>query len=121
MEITIPTPPTFNFKRTAISHGWYDLPPFELNQETWTLWRVIDLGPHRPVEVEISAGKREIRVNITRNLGSKAIEKISRDVRHILRIDDDMTRFYLIVASDPDFSWIAASGAGRLLRAPTVF
>jgi N-glycosylase/DNA lyase len=26
-----------------------------------------------------------------------------------------------MVGSDPDFSWIAASGAGRLLRAPTVF
>src|SRR5204862_4724334 len=37
------------------------------------------------------------------------------------RLDDDMTRFYEAVVNDPDFSWIASSGAGRLLRAPTVF
>lgn len=121
MEITIPTPPTFSFKRTAISHGWYDLPPFELNQENWALTRVIDLGEARPVTVAISEGKRAVNVKATRFVGVRAIEKITRDVRHMLRLDDDMTRFYDAVARDPDFSWIAASGAGRMLRAPTVF
>jgi 3-methyladenine DNA glycosylase/8-oxoguanine DNA glycosylase len=121
MEITIPTPPTFNFKRTAISHGWYDLPPFELNQERWTLTRVIDLGKARPVTVAISEGKRAVKVNVARNVGLRAIEKITRDVRHMLRLDDDMTRFYNAVAHDPDFAWIADCGGGRLLRAPTVF
>lgn len=121
MEITIPTPPTFSFKRTAISHGWYDLPPFELNQETWTLTRVIDLGKGRPVTVAIWEGKRAVKVNLPRSVGPRAIEKITRDVRHMLRLDDDMTHFYNAVAHDPDFSWIASSGAGRLLRAPTVF
>ena len=121
MEIIIPTPPTFNFKRTAISHGWYDLPPFELNQESWTLTRVIDLGKSEPVTVAISAGKQAIKVTATRSVGVRATAQITRDVRHMLRLDDDMTRFYNAVAQDPDFSWIANSGAGRLLRAPTVF
>ena len=121
MEITIQTPPTFSFKRTAISHGWYDLPPFELNQESWTLTRVIDLGRARPVTVDISADRRGIKVCIDRNVGSRNLEKISRDVRHMLRLDDDMSLFYNLVGSDPDFSWIAVVGAGRLLRAPTVF
>src|SRR5882724_4974019 len=121
MEITIPTPPTFNFKRTAISHGWYDLPPFELNQESWTLMRVIDLGKARPVTVAISEAKRAVKVNVARSIGPRTVEKITRDVTHMLRLDDDMTHFYNAVAHDPDFSWIASSGAGRLLRAPTVF
>jgi len=121
MEITIPTPPTFNFKRTAISHGWYDLPPFELNQESWTLTRVVDLGKARPVTVAISEGKRAVKVNVARNVGPRTVEKITRDVRHMLRLDDDMTHFYNAVALEPDFVWIAGSGAGRLLRAPTVF
>ena len=121
MEITIPTPPTFSFKRTAISHGWYDLPPFELNQESWTLTRVIDLGKARPVAVAISEGKRAVRVDVTRNVGPRTVEKITRDVTHMLRLDDDMTHFYDAVAHEPDFAWIASSGAGRLLRAPTVF
>lgn len=120
MEIIIPTSPTFSFKRTAISHGWYDLPPFELNQERWALTRVIDLGKARPVTVAISEAKRAVKVN-ARDVGTRAIEKITRDVRHMLRLDDDMTHFYTAMGNDPDFSWIASSGAGRLLRAPTVF
>lgn len=121
MQITIPTPPTFSFKRTAISHGWYDLPPFELNQETWALTRVIDLGKGRPVTVAITASQRAVEVSVPRTVGPRAIEKITRDVRHMLRLDDDMTPFYNAVGHDPDFSWIARSGAGRLLRAATVF
>ncbi len=121
MEITKSTLPTFNFKRTAISHGWYDLPPFELHQESWTLTRVIDLDKRQPVTVAISQAKQAIKVNVARSVGPRALEKIIRDVRHMLRLDDDMTRFYRAVADDPDFSWIASSGAGRLLRSPTVF
>lgn len=121
MEISIPTPRTFNFKRTAISHGWYDLPPFELHQESWTLTRVIELGEGRPITVKIGEGKRAVNVNIPRNVGKRSADKITRDVRHMLRLDDDMTHFYNAVASDADFMWIASAGAGRLLRAPTVF
>lgn len=120
-EFSIPTPRSFSFKRTAISHGWYDLPPFELNQETWTLTRVIDLGQGRPVAVTISEGKRVLMIKVARNVGPRAIEKIARDVRHMLRLDDDLSHFYTAVGNDPEFSWIASSGAGRLLRAPTVF
>jgi N-glycosylase/DNA lyase len=121
MEITIETPPTFNFKRTAISHGWYDLPPFELNQESWVLTRVLDPGTSRPVIVDISENRHGLKVRISRNVGVRGLKKITRDVRHILRLDDDMTLFYETVRRDPDFSWIAAYGAGRLLRAPSVF
>jgi N-glycosylase/DNA lyase len=121
MEITIQTPPTFNFKRTAISHGWYDLPPFELNQDKWVLTRVVEVGASRPVTVDISEDRRGIKVRISRAVGVRGLEKITRDVRHMLRLDDDMSHFYNLVGSDPDFSWIAASGAGRLLRSPTVF
>lgn len=121
MELTIPAPSTFNFKRTAISHGWYDLPPFELNQETWALTRVIDLGRANPITVELEHGRRGVKVKLARPVAAQAAQKIIRDVRHMLRLDDDMTPFYDAVAADADFSWIASSGAGRLLRSPTVF
>ncbi|MFY9572276.1 MAG: Fe-S cluster assembly protein HesB, partial [Blastocatellia bacterium] len=121
MEIKIPTPSTFNFRRTAISHGWYDLPPFDLDQQSWTLTRVIDLGETRPVSVAISQGNNGVMVTTPRKIGQSSLEKVARDVRHMLRLDDDMTQFYDAVAHDAGFSWIASSGAGRLLRAPTVF
>jgi N-glycosylase/DNA lyase len=39
----------------------------------------------------------------------------------MFRLDDDLSSFYSTVAADPDFSWIPAEGAGRLLRSPNVF
>ena len=121
MEITISAPDNFSFRRTALSHGWYDLPPFYFDERTWTLTRVIDLPPNRPVTVEIRGDRRSIRVSAARKLGRRSEAKVIRDVRHMFRLDDDMTSFYAGVRDEPEFRWIAESGAGRLLRAPTVF
>ncbi len=121
MDISIPTPPQFNFKRTALSHGWYDLPPFAFDKETWTLTRVITFDSGKPVNVTITAAEGTLNLNVPRKLGKRAAEKVIRDVRHALRFDDDMTLFYTSVAADKDFEWIVRSGAGRLLRSPSVF
>ena len=121
MQIRIPVPRNFNFRRTVLSHGWCVLPPFEFDREQWTLKRVIDLGVAKPVTVTISAAKRGLLLDTSRSVGKRASETIVRDVRHMFRLDDDMNRFYSAVAAEADFSWILAEGAGRLLRAPTVF
>ncbi len=39
----------------------------------------------------------------------------------MFRLDDDLREFYQVVTGDPDFTWVAHEGAGRLLRSPTVF
>ena len=121
MKITISTPSNFNFQRTVMSHGWYALPPFELDSEKWTLTRVIDLGSAKPVTITISEAKRGMLVNSSRPVGKRAAKKIVRDVRHMFRLDDDMSLFYEAVSAQPEFAWIATQGAGRLLRSPTVF
>ena len=121
MQLSIATPRSFNFKRTMISHGWSELLPFEFDRDNWTLTRVIDLGNTTPVLVKISGTKRELRINTTSRLNKGATEKIVRDVRHMFRLDDDMSSFYRTMSGDPEFSWIADQGAGRMLRSPTVF
>ena len=121
MKIKISTPSNFNFRRTVMSHGWYALPPFAFDSQKWTLVRVIDLGTAKPVTVTISQAKRGMLVNASRQVGKRAAEKIVRDVRHMFRLDDDMSLFYDAVSQQPEFIWIAKQGAGRLLRSPTVF
>lgn len=121
MEIKIPTPRNFNFKRTIVSHGWYGLLPFSLNSEKYELLRVIDVGPKPPVTIVMSARKSEVRVTTSRALNKGETAKVLRDARHILRLDDDLQPFYLATAADPEFAWIGVQGAGRMLRSPTVF
>ena len=121
MELKIRTPQTFNFRRTVISHGWYGLLPFSLDSEKWALTRVIDLGAKAPVTIVMTGRKGHVRVTTARALNERETAKVTRDARHILRLDDDLEPFYLATAADADFDWIGTQGAGRMLRSPTVF
>ncbi|HJP90305.1 MAG TPA: hypothetical protein VJ875_00010 [Pyrinomonadaceae bacterium] len=121
MELQIATPRNFSFKRTVISHGWYALPPFALDTTKWQLSRVIDVGKKPPVTIFMTALKNRVRVTTARPLNKSETAIVLRDARHILRLDDNLENFYLTTGSDPEFSWIAEQGAGRMLRSPTVF
>jgi 3-methyladenine DNA glycosylase/8-oxoguanine DNA glycosylase len=121
MELAIATPPDFSFKRTVISHGWYELLPFGLDREKWILRRVLDLKSEKPVTIAIAAQNRQLRINTSRRLSQRASKQVVSDVRHMLRLDDDMAGFYLLMAEESDFAWVASQGAGRMLRSPTVF
>lgn len=120
-DLTIKTPRDFNFRRTVLSHGWCALLPFELDRDSWTLVRVLDRGQAEPVTVKLFPERNGIKVSTSRRLGMKAAGEIERDVRHMLRLDDDLQEFYQTVSANPEFAWIADEGAGRLLRSPTVF
>ena len=119
-EIKINAPAGFDFTRTLRSHGWYDLPPFELVGDD-TLARVLEVGAGAPVTVFISRDAAGLRVRADGQLGRPALARVERDVRHIFRLDDNLEEFYALLGPDPDFSWVARDGAGRLLRSPTVY
>jgi N-glycosylase/DNA lyase len=121
MEMLIPAPDGFSFARTAISHGWSELPPFEIDLKNWTVTRVIDLGEGRAATAVIRSSDKCLKVVAPRKLSKSAAKKVTRDVTHIFRLDDDMAGFYGLVSGEPEFAWIARTGAGRLLRSPTVF
>jgi len=121
MEITFATPREFSFKRTVISHGWCQLLPFKIDDEKWQLTRTLDLGDASPVTVTIRGTKRAVVIKTSRRLNQAATKKVVAEVRHMLRLDDNIADFYRLVAEDNDFNWIPMQGAGRLLRSPTVF
>lgn len=121
MELSIPTTPEFSFKRTVISHGWCELLPFQIDRDQWILRRTLDLRGAKPITISITGTKRALKVRAPRQLSQAAARQVVRDVRHMLRLDDDIEAFYQLVFDDTDFNWIPRQGAGRLLRSPTVF
>jgi N-glycosylase/DNA lyase len=121
MDIRIKTPPDFSFRRTVLSHGWCALRPFELDRDTWTLLRVLDLSRGEPITMTITARGPVINVSTSRRVGKKAAAEIERTVRRMFRLDDDLREFYRATTADPEFAWVEQEGAGRLLRSPTVF
>ncbi|HEX8852228.1 MAG TPA: hypothetical protein VF754_02015, partial [Pyrinomonadaceae bacterium] len=94
----------------------------ELDESTWTLTRVFDVGDDAaPVTATMTGDRRALRVRVARRLGKRAAAKLARDVRHVFRLDDDMRAFYEATSAEPEFAWIEPSGAGRMLRSPTVY
>lgn len=121
MDISIAVPHDFSFKRTVLSHGWYGLLPFELDQSEWRLVRVLQPTGHQPLTVMVTNASGALQVSLRGRPGKRVVDAVARDVRHVFRLDDDLNDFYGAVKGEPGFAWIARQGAGRLLRSPTVF
>jgi 3-methyladenine DNA glycosylase/8-oxoguanine DNA glycosylase len=111
-----------DLRRTLASHGVASLPPQVLDEEAWTLEVTLPVGGGKARTVRVRAGAPgHAAVEL---LGGPAAAGERRTllatVRHMLRLDDDLTRFYELAAADQELAWVTA-GAGRMLRSPTVF
>jgi N-glycosylase/DNA lyase len=104
-----------DFLRTITSHGVADLPPNDIDLEAGTLTTALAL-PRGAATIRISAGRKRFAHIEGTGPSTGGVEA----VRHMLRLDADLSAFYTVAAADPDLSW-AAAGAGRMLRSPTVF
>jgi N-glycosylase/DNA lyase len=107
--VQIKAPPGFDLLVTARSHGWYDLPPFELSGATLRHVPVIGGRAH---DLTIRAG---LRVEVSPKTEVRQI------VASMLQLDEDLLPFYALADDDPALAWARARGAGRMLRAPAVF
>jgi 3-methyladenine DNA glycosylase/8-oxoguanine DNA glycosylase len=66
-----------------------------------------------------SGGKLRTDV-VSGRVGVKSRDALAAIVAHMFRLDEDLSGSYAVVSADGDLSW-CATGAGRMLRAPTVF
>ena len=101
-----------DFARTIVSHGVAELPPNR-----------VDL-PGRALETTLPVARGARTVRITARGKRLRIEgstdaKLAKTVAHMFRLDEDLSAFYAFVRDD-ELAWCAL-GAGRMLRAPTVF
>jgi len=110
-----------DLRRTLSSHGVAHLTPNVVDEEAWTLQTT--LAPNgRAWTLRLSDGaRRHARVEfVDGRVPARDRAALLATVRHMLRLDEDLSHFYALVAEDGDLAW-ATSGAGRMLRGPTVF
>jgi N-glycosylase/DNA lyase len=107
-----------DFRRTIASHGVADLPPNRIDEEVWTLELTL-LLEGKATTVRVFAGRKG-RAQAEVVAGRAGAAQVRRAVAHVLRLDEDLSPFYAVAAGDPDLAWVT-SGAGRMLRSPTVF
>src|SRR6266850_5743996 len=125
------TPPSFSFVRAVFSHGWFDLPPFRWDSAERTLHRVLTTSRGRSLVVSIREGRASTRPEATGSLDitlheSKADARrheaeVTRQIRHMLRLDEPFGDFHTVCRDMGEFSWVGEAKAGPLLRAPQPF
>lgn len=108
--------------RTLNSHGFVDLPPMRPAPDYRSVELTLRPGRGRARTVRIEEGRRgRARVSV---LGRGTSQATTRElvslVRHVLRLDADLSPFYEAAASDPSLAWVTA-GAGRMVQSSTVF
>jgi 3-methyladenine DNA glycosylase/8-oxoguanine DNA glycosylase len=107
------------FGRTLLSHGVADLPPNTIAADGSRLETVLLAGDRAwPVTLE-RAQDGNARVLVAGAPPQQRRELVAQ-IRHMLRLDEDLSAFYALAAADPTLAW-AAAGAGRMIRSPTVF
>lgn len=120
ISLFLDSPKNFSFRQTVLSHGWCQLLPFEFEGENWILRTILKVD--KPVAVRIGEVGKQIEIVVSDNRITAQTEVgILRDVRHILRFDDDLADFYRQTKTEKTLGWVAKQNAGRLLRSPTVF
>jgi N-glycosylase/DNA lyase len=108
-----------DLRRTIASHGVADLPPNRIGEEARTLEVSLHLHRAGATTIRISpGGKGHARVEAL--AGKATAPQLRAAAAHILRLDEDLSPFYAAAAADDDLSW-AVTGAGRMVRSPTVF
>ncbi len=112
-----------DFARTLLSHGVADLPPNVIAADGSALETVLRTGG-RAWCVRLTPGppgQALLQAPADATVPPIAVRPaLLAQVRQMLRLDEDLTPFYAVAAADPTLAW-AATGAGRMLRSPTVF
>jgi 3-methyladenine DNA glycosylase/8-oxoguanine DNA glycosylase len=115
--------PDFDFWRTVISHGWYDLAPFACDPVQRSLGRILTTPAGMPVSCLMREAKDGIRVTAespgTLSAGDR--RSVRLQIAACFRLEEDLGPLHARARRLRGWSWIATSRSGRLLRAPTVF
>jgi 3-methyladenine DNA glycosylase/8-oxoguanine DNA glycosylase len=108
--------------RTLNSHGFVDLPPMRPAADYRSLEITLATGRGRPRTVRIHAGRdgHGAMTVLGPAISASTADRLSTTVRHVLRLDADLSTFYAMAVQDPDLSWVV-TGAGRMVQSPTVF
>ena len=131
-ELALAPPAGFRLDPTVRGHGWYDLPPFARAADGTLSF----LHTHR----HVSGGDVLFAVHVREGAGTGAgtgalalavetagppapalLAAATAVASDVLVFGADLAPFYAMTDGDPRLGWVRAAGAGRLLRAPTVF
>jgi N-glycosylase/DNA lyase len=121
VKVRLETPRGFSFRRTLLSHGWSLLPPFTLGKKADSLATTVALPGGGAARIVLRRETGGVWLETAGPLGATTRGHLVAAARRILNLDLDLSEFHAAAANTDGLAWIAGTGAGRLLRAPTAF
>ena len=118
-RLSLRVEPPFELAVVAFGHGWIDLSPNAWEPECGVL-RTAARVERQPTDISIRQSGDRLLV-ATRSRRRSLPSSIRRVVQRMLRLDEDLSEWWNLCRRHPDLDWAARRGAGRLLRAPTLF
>jgi 3-methyladenine DNA glycosylase/8-oxoguanine DNA glycosylase len=121
VRVRLDVPRGFSFRRTVLSHGWSLLSPFSLGKKADSLATTVALPGGGAARIVLRKGAGGVWLETRGRPGAAIRGHLMASARRILNLDLDLSPFHAVAASASGLEWIAETGAGRLLRAPTAF
>ncbi len=122
IRLTGPGGEPVDLTRTLNSHGFVDLPPMKPDPDYRAVELTLPTRRGRPRRVRIEPGRKgRLRIEVLGGATSNGVvDELVSSVRHVLRLDADLSPFYAVAVADPDLAW-TTTGAGRMVRSHSVF
>lgn len=121
IHLTVEQP--FELRLCLLGHGWIALSPHRFDEETERWHTVLRLGT-KVVDATVHQHDQQtlcVAITAKTKLSANELATARKQLRHMMRLDDDLSAFYAMCKPDPQRNWVAKRGAGRLLRSATVF
>ena len=108
---------------TAIFVSGNSVSPHDYDADSGVLRTALLVG-RQAVDVRLratAAGRLAVDCDSRTALTPRARTELRRQLRHMLRLDDDLSAFHAACADEPRLRWAARRGAGHLLRSTSTF
>jgi 3-methyladenine DNA glycosylase/8-oxoguanine DNA glycosylase len=121
MQLILPARQPFSFHHAVRSHGWYQMAPFDYDEEAGLLKYVIRLATGKVLEIQFREAPSGISVATNGKLTKAEIAELIDKVTWMLGLDMDFSAFYAAARKEPKLAHAEKMARGRVLRSPTLF
>jgi 3-methyladenine DNA glycosylase/8-oxoguanine DNA glycosylase len=121
MKLTLPAHQPFNFHNTVRSHGWYQMAPFNYDEDENILKYVIRLETGKVLEFQVSEAPGGVSLEINEQLTKAETNELTDAVTWMLGFEMDLSAFYAAAKKEPKLAHVEQKAYGRVLRSPTLF
>jgi N-glycosylase/DNA lyase len=120
---TLKCPRYYSLKETCHAHGWHELAPFSWDAKRGELRTALFAGT-QAVDVLCVQDRNQIALTVTSHerLSPAERDAVAASMRRCLDLDRDIAELLAHAKrSEPEFEKLLRGGAGRMLRAPTLW